>query len=104
MAPPKKISPAEQEAEPQAHSEEEKENLTEEESDELEDEEEEEEDFEPDMIIRAKWCIDGAETLDQVVEHLQDFIRYVQGLKTQGYELRDPVQDDYGFLYKKDSE
>lgn len=74
MAPPKKISPAEQEAEPQAHSEEEKENLTEEESD----DEEEEEDFEPDMIIRAKWCIDGAETLDQVVEHLQDFIRYVE--------------------------
>jgi hypothetical protein len=67
-----------------------------------EEEDEDEVDFENDVIIRAKWTIDGACSLDQVVEHLEGFIGYIQGLKAQGYELRGPVQDDYGFCYKKE--
>lgn len=52
------------------------------------------------VTLRAKWCIDGANNLDEVIQKLHDFIAYVQGLKDEGYELIDTVNDDYGFCRK----
>jgi len=67
-------------------------------SEELDDEEEEEEN----ICIRAKWSIDNASTIDEAVEKLNRFIEYLTSLKNEGWEFREPIQDDYGFLYKKE--
>ncbi len=63
-----------------------------------EEEEDEEEDDSP--IIRAKWSMDGASTLDEAIEKLNEFIEYLRSLKADGWELRDTIDDDYGFLKK----
>lgn len=49
-------------------------------------------------IIRAKWQIDGSNTLDECVEKLQNFITRIQALKAAGWELARTVDDDYGFI------
>jgi hypothetical protein len=64
---------------------------------ELVDEESEEEE---NICIRAKWTIDGASTIDEAIEKLNDFIEQLKHLKTEGWDLREPINDDYGFLYK----
>lgn len=51
-------------------------------------------------ILRAKWCLDDAATLDECVLKLENFIKYIKNLKEQGWELRAPVSDDYGFIIK----
>jgi hypothetical protein len=61
-----------------------------------------EEDDEDPFIIRAKWQMDGARTLDEAINKLKGFIEYLRELKDDGWELRDSVEDDYGFLYKRD--
>jgi hypothetical protein len=68
-----------------------------EEQEELEEAEEIEEE---NICIRAKWTIDDAKTIDEAIEKLNDFIEYLKYLKEQGWEFREPVNDDYGFLYK----
>jgi hypothetical protein len=55
---------------------------------------------EENICIRAKWTIDDAKTIDEAIEKLHGFIEYLKSLKEEGYELRDPISDDYGFLYK----
>lgn len=66
-------------------------------SEELDDEHEEE-----NICIRAKWSIDNASTIDEAIEKLNRFIEYLTSLKNEGWEFREPIQDDYGFLYKKE--
>lgn len=63
--------------------------------------EEEEEEEEEHVIVRAKWTIDDAANLDECVEKLEAFIDYLKSLKAMGWELRQPVSDDWGFLYKR---
>ena len=53
------------------------------------------------VCIRAKWTIDDAKTIDEAVEKLNEFITYLKSLKEEGWELREPISDDYGFLYKR---
>lgn len=60
----------------------------------------EDDEFDDSPIIRAKWSIDGASTLDEAVEKLHEFIAYLKSLKEEGWELRDTIDDDYGFLKK----
>jgi len=55
---------------------------------------------EENICIRAKWSMDNASTIDEAVIKLNDFIEYLKSLKNDGWELREPIQDDYGFLYK----
>jgi hypothetical protein len=55
---------------------------------------------EENIIIRAKWTIDDAKTIDEAVDKLHSFIEYLKSLKEEGWELREPINDDYGFLYK----
>ena len=51
-------------------------------------------------IIRAKWVMDDARTLDEAIEKLQQFVEHILALKAEGYELVGPIQDDYGFIRK----
>jgi hypothetical protein len=53
-----------------------------------------------DEIIRAKWTIDGATTLTEAAKMLRKFADRLQSLHDDGYVLRQPVEDDYGFYYK----
>ena len=52
-------------------------------------------------IIRAKWSIDGAKTLDEVIEKLHNFIGHIEDLKRDGWELTGQIDDDYGFIRKR---
>ena len=63
-----------------------------------EEEEEEEYDHENNGTIRGKWQMDGAETLDEAIVLLQDLIAYIQTLQQEGWELVDPIGDDYGHI------
>lgn len=65
-------------------------------------EEDDEHEEEENICIRAKWSIDNASTIDEAVEKLNRFIEYLTSLKNEGWEFREPIQDDYGFLYKKE--
>jgi len=73
----------------------------EEDGDDVEGDEDEDEEEDEDYIIRAKWQMDGAATLDEAIEKLRDFIEYLDVLKKDGWELRQPVEDDYGYIYKR---
>jgi len=53
------------------------------------------------ITIRAKWAMDGATSLDEAVQMLEDFKQYLIGLKNDGYELEGEVDDDYGFCRRK---
>jgi hypothetical protein len=53
-----------------------------------------------DIVIRARWTMDGATTIDEAVEKLDGYIEYLKSLKEEGWELREPVNDDWGFLQK----
>ena len=44
--------------------------------------------------------LDGCFTLDEVVATLQAAARAYKRLKAEGYELRGPIEDDYGFIRK----
>ncbi len=67
------------------------------------DEDEEPDDPSRNMIIRAKWTMDSAKTLDECIERLHAYIQYLGELKEQGWELIGAVDDDYGFLRKHES-
>jgi hypothetical protein len=51
--------------------------------------------------IRCKWIGDGSKTLDDLIERLNGFIKYVQHLKSEGWELIDVMNDDYGCIRQK---
>ena len=53
-----------------------------------------------DESIRAKWTIDGAATLAEAAGKARAFADRLQRLHDEGYLLRGPVEDDYGFIYK----
>ncbi len=60
--------------------------------------EDDEFDEENNMTLRAKWTMDKAKTLDECIEKLQGFIEYIKQLKEEGWELTQPVDDDWGFI------
>lgn len=62
--------------------------------------EEDDKSSESTVCIRCKWIADGAQTLDEVIEKLQEYICYIETLKADGYELIDSMDDDYGFVRK----
>ena len=49
--------------------------------------------------IRAKWMLDGCETIDQIIEVLESTIDYYKDLKNKGYVLKEAIVDDYGFIH-----
>jgi hypothetical protein len=61
--------------------------------------EDDEEEF-TDGTVRAKWTIDGASTLAEAAQKARGFATWLQQMHDEGYVLRNPVADDYGFYYK----
>jgi hypothetical protein len=59
----------------------------------------EDEDFDSDKerIIRAKWTIDGAATLSEAAALSRAFANELEDLEADGWQLTQPVEDDYGF-------
>lgn len=53
------------------------------------------------QYLRAKWMFDGAKTLDEVIQKLNEHIEYIEQLKRDGWELIDKVSDDYGPMVQK---
>ena len=54
------------------------------------------------LLIRAKWIMDDAITLEQAARKLEEYAKYLRELKDNGWELNSPVRDDYGFLEKEE--
>ena len=69
------------------------------EHEEAEEDEDEEYDQEGGMIVRAKWTLDGCATIDEVIARLQEQILRFRQLKSDGWEMRDAVNDDYGWMH-----
>jgi len=49
-------------------------------------------------VVRGRNILEGAPTLDQAIERVADFLDHLNSLKAQGFELSEPVQNDYGYL------
>ena len=49
------------------------------------------------IVVRGKWLFEGCSDLDEIVETLENYIIFIKGLQERGFELIDPVEDDYGF-------
>ena len=54
------------------------------------------------ILIRAKWTFDGAKTLAEAAQRLRDYAADLDGLAALGFELRDEIVDDYGFIGRPD--
>ena len=50
------------------------------------------------ILIRAKWSFDGAKTLAEAAQRLRNYAGALDGLAALGFELRDEIVDDYGFI------
>ncbi len=53
------------------------------------------------ICIRAKWSMDGARTLAEARQKLYEYAEHLEELGQQGYELIEPIEDDYGFVEKQ---
>ena len=47
------------------------------------------------LTIRAKWTMDGANTLSEAAEMLRSYADYLDKLEEEGWQLRDGVNDDW---------
>ncbi len=56
----------------------------------------------PVETIRAKWTMDGATTLAEAAVKLRRYADYLERLKGDGWELTQPVVDDYGWIENDD--
>lgn len=52
-------------------------------------------------IIRAKWTLDGARTLEEAAQFAENFAAHLRQMAAYGWELTAPVEDDYGHVEKK---
>lgn len=59
------------------------------------------EDVEDEEIVRGKWILEGASSMTQMIDNLENFIEYMKQLRESGFELAYPVEDDYGYLIKR---
>ena len=50
------------------------------------------------MPIRSKWNLDGATSLDDCIRMYKELIEYFENLKKDGWEIVEPVADDYGWM------
>lgn len=55
-------------------------------------------------IERAKWIFDGASTVQEMSSRLRARADQLRELANEGWELREPVQDDYALLQRDLSE
>lgn len=64
--------------------------------------EDDEDDDDYDDIIRAKWSFDGAHTLLEAAESLERYAAWLREADKNGFVLREPIDDDYGYVYHPD--
>ena len=62
---------------------------------------EDHDDFDDEVIIRAKWIMDDSRTLDEARNQLYKYAEYLEELASEGYELSEPITDNYGFVKKQ---
>lgn len=55
-----------------------------------------------DLVLRGKWCIDGCGSLQEVIDKLRRDAAGYEALRDDGWELTGPVEDDYGFMRRRD--
>lgn len=51
-----------------------------------------------DRIVRPKWTMDDAETIEEMARKLEQKAEYVRQLEEDGWELEHPVEDIMHFL------
>jgi len=56
------------------------------------------------IIIRAKEILDGAKTIDEMIEKVNAFAACLEVLKSAGYKLQDPVENDYAYLRQEEGQ
>ena len=73
--------------------------------DDFEDDETEQEEYKSGIrsTIRAKGIMDGATTLTGAAELLRQTATEILTLEAQGWQLPEPVEDDYGFIRRAPS-
>jgi hypothetical protein len=55
-------------------------------------------DMEKTLTVRAKWILDGASTIDEVIAKLEAEIEHYKRMKADRWELEGKIDDDWGFL------
>ena len=59
----------------------------------------EETEFDPlGFIVRAKWSIDGAQTLEEAAQMAEVFAAHLRAAAAAGFELCEAIRDDYGWV------
>jgi hypothetical protein len=52
------------------------------------------------ILLRAKWSMDGAESLAEAAGLLRAFADEIDALADAGFHLMCPIEDDYGFAHR----
>lgn len=52
------------------------------------------------ILLRGKWTMDGAETLDEAAHLLRTLADELEALASAGFHLMGPVEDDHGFAHR----
>lgn len=55
-------------------------------------------------FIRCKWQGDGATTLEELIGKMHNFIAHLRNLQKDGWELSNPMDDDWGLIVKKEKQ
>jgi hypothetical protein len=61
-------------------------------------------DDENSTIVRGKWMFDGCKSIAEMVEALKKQITFLEGMKADGWEVREEIDDDYAFLHRTPQE
>jgi len=64
--------------------------------------EEDKDDIEDLEIVRGKWILEGCDSIEECIASVKCFQEHLEELRDSGYELIQPVEDDYGCLNKND--
>ena len=56
------------------------------------------------VLLRAKWIMDGAESLAEAAEYLRTFAAEIDALAAAGFHLMGPIEDDHGFAHQGEEE
>lgn len=63
---------------------------------------EDEDDFDGIGCVRAKWSMDGAASLSEAAAMLRRYAEWLEELERDGWQLIEPVDDDYGHISNPD--
>ena len=58
------------------------------------------EDYGDELVVRAKWSIDGAQTLNEAAVMLRAYALWLERTAAEGWELTQAIEDDIGVCRK----